>query len=508
MANSFTVHLPSNVYDYPNNQPNKFRVRLARPLNFTGNWVCGLHSIQYPYSWPATIGTLDEQAINIHFANPKGQERILHIPIPAGSHTNVEELAKMIADALDMQAEALGTAISQGFLPKPSIAEKREKRSVAPVDIIIPRPAERAAPPRAAERAPGPRPPKKAAPPREPGRIDNSVNPVDIIIPPSDNGKIESPVNTVIPQPQPPPPPTTINAEQDQKQIVAPVDVILAQQKQQEQQEKKVVDKEKGETISNDPVNIPVNIIIPGIDDGTDGGRSSNNNKNNQLPVNIIIPQPSEDEPAAKRPKWDPIEVLLGEMPSDSPGRKNLRQLFSVFFGPSDLSPEKVKLEEEEFDYERMKEMIKSLRIEYSKTYERFQATWPATTSISHLSFSHQIGYVLGWANRSMVQRNEVAKYGCDLKGGFSNFAVYVNGLTENLIIGNAFSHLLRVVSLSGAKPGEYNEKIYDSPIFARVMPKDVHDIEVELRTLDGRLLPFAYGSVMIVLLFKKVINF
>jgi hypothetical protein len=83
-----------------------------------------------------------------------------------------------------------------------------------------------------------------------------------------------------------------------------------------------------------------------------------------------------------------------------------------------------------------------------------------------------------------------------------------VNGLTENLIIGNSFSSLLRVVSISGAVPGEYNEKIYDSPIFANVLPKEVNEIEVELRTLDGRLVPFSYGSVMIVLLFKKVINF
>src|SRR4051812_1870562 len=119
MANSFTVHLPSNVYDYPENQPNKFRVRLARPLTFSGNWVCGLHSIQYPYSWPATIGTLDSQWINIHFVDPQGKERTLHVPIPAGSHTNVEELNKMIDEAMAMQAEALDTAISEGFLPKP-----------------------------------------------------------------------------------------------------------------------------------------------------------------------------------------------------------------------------------------------------------------------------------------------------------------------------------------------------------------------------------------------------
>jgi hypothetical protein len=73
MANTFPVHLPSNIHDYPDNQPNKFRVRLAKPLNFSGNWVCGLHSISYPYSWPSTIGTLDDQWINIHFVDHDGK---------------------------------------------------------------------------------------------------------------------------------------------------------------------------------------------------------------------------------------------------------------------------------------------------------------------------------------------------------------------------------------------------------------------------------------------------
>ena len=65
------------------------------------------------------------------------------------------------------------------------------------------------------------------------------------------------------------------------------------------------------------------------------------------------------------------------------------------------------------------------------------------------------------------------------------------------------------MVSITGAIPGEYTEKIYDTPIFARVMPKEVSEIEIELRTMDnGRLVPFSYGTVMAVLIFKKTINF
>uniref|UniRef100_A0A914MY43 Uncharacterized protein n=1 Tax=Meloidogyne incognita TaxID=6306 RepID=A0A914MY43_MELIC len=120
-------------------------------------------------------------------------------------------------------------------------------------------------------------------------------------------------------------------------------------------------------------------------------------------------------------------------------------------------------------------------------------------TPIKYLSFSPQLGYVLGFANPQHVQNNEIAKYGCDLRGGFSSFAIYAKGLTENMIVGNSLSSLLRIVSVSGAVPGEYHEKIYDSPIYVRVLPREVNEIEVELRTMDnGRLVPFAYGSITI----------
>uniref|UniRef100_A0A914NHQ9 Uncharacterized protein n=1 Tax=Meloidogyne incognita TaxID=6306 RepID=A0A914NHQ9_MELIC len=72
MANTFFVVLPSNVSDYPDNKPNKYRVHLPKPIEFQGgNWVCGLYSIQYPQSWAATIGTDVKQWIEINYRNKK-----------------------------------------------------------------------------------------------------------------------------------------------------------------------------------------------------------------------------------------------------------------------------------------------------------------------------------------------------------------------------------------------------------------------------------------------------
>uniref|UniRef100_A0A914MV96 Integrase catalytic domain-containing protein n=1 Tax=Meloidogyne incognita TaxID=6306 RepID=A0A914MV96_MELIC len=155
-----------------------------------------------------------------------------------------------------------------------------------------------------------------------------------------------------------------------------------------------------------------------------------------------------------------------------------------------------------------LKNMINSITFEYNIDFGRFFLKINHS-NIDYISLSTQLCYVLGFENPQIIKNKDVAKYGSDLKGGFSSFGVYVKGLTEKMIIGDSLSSLLRVVSISGATPGEYNEKIYDTPIYSRVLPKEINDIEVELRTLDnGRLVPFSYGTVLIVLIFKKVINF
>nr|CAD2208479.1 unnamed protein product [Meloidogyne enterolobii] len=156
----------------------------------------------------------------------------------------------------------------------------------------------------------------------------------------------------------------------------------------------------------------------------------------------------------------------------------------------------------------QLKQIIDSISINYLADFKRFKLSF-TDSNIKYVSFSPQLGYVLGFANSQNVQNNEIAKYAYDLRGGFSSFAIYAKGLTENMIVGNSLSSLLRIVSVSGAIPGEYHEKIYDSPIYVRVLPREVNEIEVELRTMDnGRLVPFAYGTVSIILIFKKVINF
>ncbi|KAL3097676.1 hypothetical protein niasHT_024737 [Heterodera trifolii] len=196
-------------------------------------------------------------------------------------------------------------------------------------------------------------------------------------------------------------------------------------------------------------------------------------------------------------PPKDTIGELVGriEKPSE---RNNAEQLLSVLFGDEEWKKINLRI---------LRQIIEGIELQYHQNFERFKAVF-RDPRIEYISFSPQLGYVLGFENHQNVRNNEIAKYGSDLRGGFASFAVYAKGLTENMIVGNSLSSLLRVVSVSGAVPGEYTEKIYDSPLYARVLPKEVLEIEIELRTMtDGRLVPFSYGTVLIVLIFKKVHN-
>src|SRR3981081_4327250 len=106
-----------------------------------------------------------------------------------------------------------------------------------------------------------------------------------------------------------------------------------------------------------------------------------------------------------------------------------------------------------------------------------------------------------------MIDDGATDKYSCDLRGCVSHICGYRNGVVEHMIVGDTLASLLQVVAVSG-QPGDIVEKKYDSPMLSKVTTREIDEIEIELRGLDGRLIPFDYGTVIITLLFKKVIVF
>jgi hypothetical protein len=55
---------------------------------------------------------------------------------------------------------------------------------------------------------------------------------------------------------------------------------------------------------------------------------------------------------------------------------------------------------------------------------------------------------------------------------------------------------------------GQIIEKNYPSPLFHRINAKDLDIIDVEIRSLTGREVPFEFGQVILTLQFKKTVTF
>nr|CAD2177234.1 unnamed protein product [Meloidogyne enterolobii] len=711
MSNTFFVFLPSNVSDYPDNRPNKFRVHLPRPLYFSGDWVCGLHSISYPYSWPSTIGTLDEQWIDIHFTKTDGRASIIRVPVPKGSHTTVEDLHQFLLSTLQHQVGAIeGSSLEkpETLVKPPSV--RRPKRSVSPEgELKMPARSSSAeeeegelrdqSPSSSAERElesrsstpkltkiiPTPQPPKPSPQPPKPSPskpIPETPKPTTqppVPIPETPKPSTEpqkpapQPPKSTTPQPpqlspqppkpttpQPPKPttpqppkPTPPQPPKPSPQPPEPTPKPVPQPPKPSPQSAKPSPQPPEPTpkpvpqppkpspqsakpspqppeptpkpVPQPPKPSPQSAKTFSSTTRTNSSNTRTNSSNTkrrsttsktttpqppkptpQPPKPVPqppkpspqpskpTPQPPQPTPQPTKPTPQPPKPTTPQPPKPSPQPpkpspqppkptpqspkptpqtpKSIQPSLPTSLSltqdneeesrtPSPSSESSTELPQlpkpaatfndplwtEEYervlthvlanlgqkitpqarinylpnmpilvkkygkvnkvDATTQKQIIDSIELFYHSDFERFKVTF-THPSIKYVSFSNQLGYVLGFQNPNMVLNNEIAKYGCDLRG-FSSFAVYSKGLTESMIIGNSLSSLLRVVSVAGATPGQYYEKIYDSPIYARVLPKEVNEIEIELRTMDnGRPVPFEFGTVLLVLIFKKVINF
>jgi hypothetical protein len=107
------------------------------------------------------------------------------------------------------------------------------------------------------------------------------------------------------------------------------------------------------------------------------------------------------------------------------------------------------------------------------------------------------------------ISKDSSTQKGADFSRGISAFAVCAKDLTEPMILGNRTHSLLRIVSVDGFhNPGMIVERNYDSPMFMRVLPREINEIEIEIRTLSGHFVPFIYGTVIVTLIFKKLIKY
>nr|CAD2203980.1 unnamed protein product [Meloidogyne enterolobii] len=151
------------------------------------------------------------------------------------------------------------------------------------------------------------------------------------------------------------------------------------------------------------------------------------------------------------------------------------------------------------------KDLYSDIEFEYLDSIDRFRVVFN-DPEISNIIISSQLCYVLGFPMGRLVN-GQIGKYGIDLKGGFTSFAVYSKGLTSNVIMGNSVSSLLRIVAVEN-RSGGVVERVYDQPMFIPVLPREINEIEIELRWMNGNLVKFDHGTVIITLMFNRMLRF
>uniref|UniRef100_A0A914NPH5 Uncharacterized protein n=1 Tax=Meloidogyne incognita TaxID=6306 RepID=A0A914NPH5_MELIC len=152
-----------------------------------------------------------------------------------------------------------------------------------------------------------------------------------------------------------------------------------------------------------------------------------------------------------------------------------------------------------------LKDLHSDIEFEYLDSIDRFRVIFN-DPEIRNITISSQLCYVLGFPLGPLVN-GQIGKYGIDLKGGFTSFAVYSKGLTGTVIMGNSVSSLLRIVAVEN-RSGGVVERVYDQPMFIPVLPREINEIEIELRWMNGSLVKFDHGTVIITLMFNRMLRF
>ncbi|KAL3104348.1 hypothetical protein niasHS_001195 [Heterodera schachtii] len=93
-----------------------------------------------------------------------------------------------------------------------------------------------------------------------------------------------------------------------------------------------------------------------------------------------------------------------------------------------------------------------------------------------------------------MHPKNE-ASFMPDMSGGVSSFHVYTPDLIEPMMIGDVTAPVLRIVTIRG-NPDQIVEEQFFAIQYHKILLKEVSEIQIEIRTNSGSLMPFQYGTL------------
>lgn len=486
MSNSFYVIVPSTGAGIENkaNKTNKFRLQLPKKLSFEGpGWQVGLAGIIYPNSW-AAIGAHEDQFITVYLKN--GEVR--HFKVPKGSfntskhleqslyHGVVKELEKRINEiGIDERPRAKRKAPAQepqqqqpfnAFDMTPKYPAKWERNRM---------PASQAPTGQATETLQGQESGQTANPPAAqiaqqgqnsirqaaPGNVNNQ------------QGRSSG---------QTPNPPAAQTAQQEQSSTRQPAS-----------------NKEGQSAGQTQTPNIPMPPPQPPVQ------RKRMTGAEIQKELAFLM----ERDPWNYGQALEEYLLQFGKQikATDTNLNEHIERNFEHFqhYYAAVERGARTKMTKERVD--ELMAIVKGFRFAYNEELARFELVC-TNDKISHVRLTPQICYVLGFEEGLDIRPGYLARYAPDLRGAMSQLCIYMNhGVMESIIFGNTFSNLLQMVAVEGSS-GETIQKLFTTPLMHRVIAKEIESMDFEVRSIDGRLVKFDYGQIILTLLFKRVLQF
>ncbi|KAL3085413.1 hypothetical protein niasHT_036145 [Heterodera trifolii] len=114
---------------------------------------------------------------------------------------------------------------------------------------------------------------------------------------------------------------------------------------------------------------------------------------------------------------------------------------------------------------------------------------------VKKVVISPQLAYILGFNSTEFIHPKNEASFMPDMSGGVSSFHVYTPDLIEPMMIGDVTAPVLRIVTIRG-NPDQIVEEQFFAIQYHKILLKEVSEIQIEIRTNSGSLMPFQYGTL------------
>ena len=165
-------------------------------------------------------------------------------------------------------------------------------------------------------------------------------------------------------------------------------------------------------------------------------------------------------------------------------------------------------------NYPTIDELIKEINRElqtiikppYSCTFYVDEITRHTLIVMSGVSLAHigtELSYVLGFTDIEFENGRVVSHYPCDISANLNQVYIY-SDVIKTQIVGNTEAKLLRIVSINEGVFGQVVHKNFDRPQYHPLACNTLSDIQIELRTGNGKPFPIKFGTTIIQLTFRR----